>query len=162
MTSNHESVEPSGRLSKSQPTLLVLDDEVSVRRLLVRILAREGYDIHEAATVEDAYLAASNLRRLDVFVTDAHVDGRDATDEVERFRALHPHLAVVLVSGCEPEVERAIVLERLGVKFLAKPFNPVQLREAIDFALRHGAATSTVVPIIVESFEQNPAVPRAR
>lgn len=162
MTANQESLEPDAPTTPTRPTLLVLDDEVSVRRLLVRILSRDGYQIHEAATIDEAYDFARTISRIDVFVTDANVDGKDASEEVERFRLLHPHLAVVLISGCEPETERASALDRLGVKFLAKPFNPPQLRDAIDVAMRHGAATSTVVPIVAESFASNPALPQAR
>jgi CheY-like chemotaxis protein len=151
MTSTNDSLEPNGAMSSTKPNLLVLDDEASVRRLLVRLLSREGYAIHETATIEHAYSTAQSLTRLDVLVTDAHVDGADASREVERFRALHPHLAVVLVSGCEPDSDRAEILERLGVKFLAKPFSPLQLREAIDTAMRHGVATSAVVPFVADS-----------
>jgi DNA-binding NtrC family response regulator len=151
MTSTNDSLEPSGANSETKPSLLVLDDEVSVRRLLVRLLSRDGYEIHESATIEHAYSTAHSLARLDVWVTDANVDGNDASAQVERFRALHPHLAVVLISGCEPERDRADRLELLGVKFLAKPFSQVQLREAIGTAMRHGSATSTVVPFVAET-----------
>jgi CheY-like chemotaxis protein len=130
----------------SMPHLLVLDDEVSVRKLIVRILSRENdYIIHETSTVGQAYEAAQGLGRLDVWVTDANVDGSDATLEVQRFRTLHPQLAIVLVSGCEPEVDRRALLSDLGVIFLAKPFSPVQLRQAVDLAQRRGNSNSAVV-----------------
>jgi two-component system OmpR family response regulator/two-component system phosphate regulon response regulator OmpR len=134
-----------------------LDDETSVRKLLVRLLAREGYAIHETATLAEAYEVASSLERLDVWVTDAHVEDRDASREVERFRALNPHLAVVLVSGCEPDCDRADELNQLGVVFLAKPFTPVQLHEAVDVALRHGMAASTTVPLNADAAVALPA-----
>jgi DNA-binding response OmpR family regulator len=151
MNATNDSIEPNVGVPTARANLLVLDDEASVRKLLVRILARDGYTVHETATIEDAYATAESLPRLDVWVTDAHVDGNDASREVERFRALHPHLAVVLVSGSDPESDRVDSLDRLGVKFVAKPFTPVQLREAIEIAMRHGAATSTVVPIAGEN-----------
>lgn len=130
----------------SMPHLLVLDDEDSVRKLIVRILSRSSdYIIHETATVDQAYEAAQSLSRLDVWVTDANVEGSDATLEVQRFRTLHPQLAIVLVSGCEPELDRRAVLTDLGVIFLAKPFSPVQLRQAVDLAQRRGNSNSAVV-----------------
>lgn len=150
MTTNASS-ESNGEAPPRRPNLLVLDDETSVRKLLVRLLARLGYEVHETSTVADALEMAQSLERLDVWVTDAHVEGEDASREVERFRRLHPHLAIVLVSGCEPEFERAAELDRQGVVFLAKPFSPAQLQESVDTALRHGVATSTVVPIAAES-----------
>lgn len=151
MNSNQDSLEPICENPSPKPHLLVLDDETSVRKLLVRLLTRDGYEIHESATIQSAYAEALAVERLDVWVTDAHVDGSDASYEVERFRALHPRLAVVLVSGCDPDADRAEALQQLGVVFLAKPFSPAQLRDAVDLAQRHGAATSTVVPAVAES-----------
>jgi DNA-binding response OmpR family regulator len=150
MSPSNDRFAPSAESPSSKPNLLVLDDEESVRKLLVRLLSRGGYQIHESATIDQAYAKASELDRLDVWVTDAHVEGGDATLEVERFRAIHPHLAVVLVSGCEPDPDRLTLLNQLGVMFVAKPFTPAQLNEAIGAALRHGSATSTVVPILTE------------
>jgi DNA-binding response OmpR family regulator len=148
MTPTKESLEPSRGIPSAKPNLLILDDEVSVRKLLVRLLARDGYAIHETGTVAEAYAVAQSLERLDVWVTDAHVEDSDASREVERFRALHPRLAIVLVSGCDPDIDRAEALDQLGVVFLAKPFSPLQLHEAVDLAFRHGMAGSTTVPLI--------------
>ncbi len=156
MNPSNESREPNGGIPSNKPNLLVLDDEASVRKLLVRLLARDGYAVHETATIADAFAVAQSLERLDVWVTDAHVDESDASREVERFRALHPHLAVVLVSGCDPDIDRAETLERLGVIFLAKPFSPAQLHDAVDVALRHGVASSTTVPLIAERAAAQP------
>lgn len=155
MTSIKESFE-SDKTSTQKPQLLVLDDEASVRKLIVRILARDGYEIHETSTIAEAHAAAQSLARLDVWVTDANVDGSDASLEVERFRALHPNLAVVLVSGCDPEADRHAILTQLGVIFLAKPFTPVQLREAVDLSLRRGSTTSAVVCVAALASEAAP------
>lgn len=146
MTSTHDSCETDVSKNASKPHMLVLDDEASVRKLMVRIMARDdSYEIHETATIEQAYEVAQSVARIDVWVTDANVEGSDASLEVQRFRALHPQLAIVLVSGCDPEPDRHAQLTQLGVVFLAKPFSPVQLRQAVDLALRHGQANSTVV-----------------
>jgi len=146
MTTTQDS---NGTVKSGKANLLVLDDEISVRKLLVRLLTKLDYNVHETATIDEAYVVAHSVERLDVWVTDAHVENRDASLEVERFRELHPHLAVVLVSGCEPNCDRADILEELGVVFLAKPFSPADLIGAVDNALRHGLASSTTVPLNV-------------
>jgi signal transduction histidine kinase/ActR/RegA family two-component response regulator len=132
-------------------SLLVLDDEEPVRRLLVRLLLREGYTVADAATLDEAIERAKGMERLDVWVTDANVDGKDATFSVAKIRAFHPTVAVVLVSGREPDADRMEELSQQGVRFLQKPFTPAELREAIDTALRHGSATSAVVPLASEA-----------
>jgi signal transduction histidine kinase/ActR/RegA family two-component response regulator len=147
MTASHPPIQTNG----SPLNLLVLDDEEPVRRLLVRLLVREGYSVVDAATLDDAINRAKGMERLDVWVTDANVDGKDATFSVSKIRAIHPAAAVVLVSGREPDVDRMEELSQQGVRFLQKPFTPTELREAIDTALRHGSATSGVVPLASEA-----------
>jgi two-component system cell cycle sensor histidine kinase/response regulator CckA len=138
---------PSGQPNGNAPTLLVLDDEEQVRRLMVRLLTRDGYNIVEAAELKDAIAKAKTTPRLDVWVTDANVDGTDATNYVTEMRELHPNVAIVLVSGREPEQDKMDELEKHGVTFLAKPFTPTELRQSIDQAYRRGLATSTVVSL---------------
>jgi two-component system cell cycle sensor histidine kinase/response regulator CckA len=143
MSADTPSVQPNG----NAPTLLVLDDEEQVRRLMVRLLTRDGYNIVEAAELKDAFVKAKTTPRLDVWVTDANVDGTDATNYVSEMRELHPNVAIVLVSGREPEQDKMEELEKHGVTFLAKPFTPAELRQSIDQAYRRGLATSTVVSL---------------
>ncbi|MGC4068322.1 MAG: hybrid sensor histidine kinase/response regulator [Polyangiaceae bacterium] len=150
MTASHPPVQTNG----APLSLLVLDDEEPVRRLLVRLLVREGYSVVDSATLDQALERAKGMERLDVWVTDANVDGKDATFSVSKVRALHPTVAVVLVSGREPDNDRMEELAEQGVRFLQKPFTPAELREAIDTALRHGSATSAVVPLVSEGLVQ--------
>jgi signal transduction histidine kinase/FixJ family two-component response regulator len=138
----------------TKPNLLVLDDEETVRRLLVRLLTRDGYTITEASTLPEALKKASDAGRLDVWVTDANVEGTDATTGIAAMRELHPNLAIVLISGREPDPDRMEVLTAQGVRFLAKPFAPAELRQAIDEAYLHGSATSAVVPLPQDSTQR--------
>jgi signal transduction histidine kinase/CheY-like chemotaxis protein len=147
MSSNTPSVPPNGNDAR----LLVLDDEDQVRRLMVRLLTREGYHVDEAATLRSALEKAKETARLDVWVTDANVGGTDATSAISEMRRMHPNVAIVLVSGREPDDEQMEILQNEGVTFLAKPFTPAELRQSIDQAYRHGLATSTVVPLASES-----------
>lgn len=151
MTANDPTRFPQG----TAPHLLVLDDEETVRRLLVRLLTRDGYDITEAATLPAALQKASCAKRLDVWVTDANVEGTDATTGVVAMRELHPNIAIVLISGREPDADRMEVLTAQGVRFLAKPFAPAELRAAIDEACQHGSATSAVVALPQDAPHRN-------
>jgi signal transduction histidine kinase/CheY-like chemotaxis protein len=147
MSADTPSVQPNG----NAPKLLVLDDEEQVRRLMVRLLSRDGYNIIEAAGLREALEKAKSTDRLDVWVTDANVDGTDATDAVADMRQLHPNVAIVLVSGREPDQDKMDLLQEQGVTFLPKPFTPAELRQSIDQAYRRGLATSTVVSLSAES-----------
>ena len=135
------------RDDRTTPQLLVLDDEEPVRRLLVRLLGREGYIISEASNLDEALTKARALDRLDVWVTDANVNGVDATTAIATMRQRHPSLAIVLVSGAEPDSKHMAQLTADGVRYLAKPFTPADLRKAIEEAYQQVSATSVVVPL---------------
>lgn len=119
-------------------TILVLEDDISVRHISVRMLRGLGYKVIEAATGSDArrLLSENGGRRIDLLLTDLvmpHMSGRRFADSL---RAAHPDTKVLFISGyleeslqpsdrCEPEMF-----------FLAKPFDSEQLatkvREALD------------------------------
>ncbi len=73
--------------------VLVADPDQPIRRLLVGILSAAGYDV-----IERASIAASGLqRRLDLALIDASLAGQP--DAVERIRAAHPGVKIVLMSA---------------------------------------------------------------
>jgi two-component system cell cycle sensor histidine kinase/response regulator CckA len=130
---------PSGKKPRGgTETILVLEDDISVRHISVRMLRGLGYDVIEAANGNDArrLLSENGGRRIDLLLTDLvmpHMSGRRFADSL---RAAHPDTKVLFISGyleeslqpsdrCEPEMF-----------FLAKPFDSEQLatkvREALD------------------------------
>ena len=117
----------------SRSVLLVEDDE-RVRRLVRFTLQGQGYAVTEAGGGEAALRLLTPDRKVDLLVTDLVMPGIDGRDLATRVRVLRPDVGVVFVSGYVPDLRR---LEGLpGAMFLPKPFTPLELIKTVERALR--------------------------
>ena len=122
------------------PTVLVVDDEPSVRTLAAAMLRRAGYAVVEAADGAEAErLAAGHVGRIDVLLTDIVMPGTRGPELADRLRAVRPELRVVYMSGFRDTAMLADV-ERGEAVFLGKPF----VGSALLAAIRRTAAAGTV------------------
>jgi len=105
-------------------TVLVVEDEPSVRNLVVRTLADQGYHVIEANNGQRGYdLALRHLAEIDLVVTDVVMPRLGGADMVRRLRLSIPHLKVIFVSGhSEDELESSDIANP-RTEFLYKPFN---------------------------------------
>ncbi|MBA2586353.1 MAG: PAS domain-containing protein [Chthoniobacterales bacterium] len=127
------------KLPTGSERILVLEDDVSVRHISVRILRGLGYDVIEAANGDDAQrlVAQENGdRKIDLLLTDMvmpHMSGRRFADWLREAR---PTTKVIFVSGYLEESLHPGDRRDGEMFFLAKPFDPEQLaskiREALD------------------------------
>ncbi len=117
----------------SRSVLLVEDDE-RVRRLVRFTLQGQGYAVTEAGGGEAALRLLTPDRKVDLLVTDLVMPGIDGRELATRVRVLRPDVGVVFVSGYVPDLRR---LEGLpGAMFLPKPFTPLELIKTVERALR--------------------------
>jgi two-component system cell cycle sensor histidine kinase/response regulator CckA len=109
-------------------TILLVEDEASVRISARRLLERHGYTVVEARHgVEALQLAEEPGRYFDVVVTDVVMPEMGGRELVERLRARQPSLKVLFMSGY---TERAISSDGTmppGTAFVEKPFTVDQL-----------------------------------
>ncbi len=109
-------------LGGQEITILVVDDEPDIRRLLVALLAHE-YTVIAAANADEALSVCSRIPMPDLLVTDIVRPGMDGVDFANRMMETDPDLPVLFISGCVPD---KTVLSRFSGKhraFLPKPFN---------------------------------------
>ncbi|MFO0710261.1 MAG: protoglobin domain-containing protein [Sandaracinus sp.] len=117
-----------------RPRVLVVDDEPSVRHVLVRLLAKMDVVTLQAGTAREA-LAILESHTIDLLVTDVMLGpGMTGSDLGRLARSRHPGLPVVYVSGF---TRAELHLDDLGPGewFLAKPFAAAVLRETVRTAL---------------------------
>jgi two-component system cell cycle sensor histidine kinase/response regulator CckA len=123
-------------------SILVLEDDISVRHIAVRVLRSLGYDVLEAATGDDAQqlIGERKDKRIDLLLTDMvmpHMSGRHFADWL---RKTSPQTKVVFISGYLEESLHPGDRRDHEMFFLPKPFDPEQLalkiREALDFVTR--------------------------
>jgi two-component system, cell cycle sensor histidine kinase and response regulator CckA len=117
-------------------TVLIVEDEDGVRRLLRHVLESRGYKCLEAIDGEDALRIYQNAGQIHLVVTDMimpHMGGRELAG---RLLALDPRVRIVFMSGYTDDVLiRTGELGR-GMPFLQKPLRPealvARVREALD------------------------------
>jgi DNA-binding response OmpR family regulator len=104
-------------------TVLVVDDEPSLRLLLRVNLELEGLRVLEAGTLDEAR-ALLELEHVDVVVLDVHLGPGDGRDLLDELRASESATRVVMLTGSvEPTGGRFAAADRV----ITKPFEPVQL-----------------------------------
>jgi CheY-like chemotaxis protein len=115
-------------------TVLIVDDEPSVRMIAKTILAGAGYAVAEAADAEAARAAvAGRPRPFDLIFLDLSLTGESGASLIPEVRAQMPGSRILLVSGSSAEDA-----EGLADAFLSKPFTRAALLEAVRRVLAGG------------------------
>jgi PAS domain S-box-containing protein len=116
----------------SSETVLVLEDEAQVRRVVVAMLQRGGYRVIEATRAEEALEVARDPgRTIDLLLTDIVMPGMSGPEVVRKMREIRPDLKAICMSGYTDEtVVRHGILES-GIAFLQKPITPDSLRQKV-------------------------------
>lgn len=122
--------------ARGSKTLLVVEDQDSVRSLIVGVLMQEGYRVIEAAKVEDALRVAASLPEpVQALVTDIIMPNMTGFVLAERLRQVWPDLRVLFMSGYSG-IDMSILLDKPRNALIQKPFLSKdlveQLREFLD------------------------------
>jgi two-component system, cell cycle sensor histidine kinase and response regulator CckA len=122
-------------------TILLVEDEQSVRELTLRILTKEGYEVLVAGNGREALeLMAREPRHIDLLLTDVMMPEINGPELAERVREQRADIRIVFMSGyTEDAVFRNGMLEK-GSVFVAKPFSPALLLRRIRAVLDSEAA----------------------
>jgi len=124
--------------------VLVVEDELVVRRFVARTLREFGYEVAEASSVEEAEAEhGSELEGFALLLADFMLPGRSGITMVKSITARRPDLAVVLTSGHavrESELQFALVSRH---QYLEKPFTDEELLAAVQFALERSGDLSS-------------------
>jgi two-component system cell cycle sensor histidine kinase/response regulator CckA len=128
-----------GGAGAHRETLLVVEDEPAVRKVVERVLKRAGYRALLAGTGEEALdLLAREPQAVALLVTDVVMPGMSGAELAGRARGVRPGLPVLFMSGYDDEVVSHHGVLNAGVEFIQKPFSPQVLarrvREVLDGA----------------------------
>ena len=116
------------RLPRGTETILLVEDEPTVRDLAVRILRRQGYTLLEASDGNEALrLLEEHGGPVHLLLTDVVMPGLSGRELAARAQAAQPGIKVLFVSGyTDDAILQHRLLER-GVVLLQKPFTPDSL-----------------------------------
>jgi two-component system phosphate regulon response regulator OmpR len=118
--------------------ILVVDDDVRLRELLVRYLSEQGYVVEAASdgAVMDKLLAQ---QEYDLLVLDLMMPGEDGLTICRRLRGTGKDIPIIMLTAKGDEVDRIVGLEMGADDYLPKPFNPRELLARINAVLRRRA-----------------------
>jgi DNA-binding response OmpR family regulator len=125
--------------------ILVVEDEVPIRKLIGFNLQRSNYDVIEAENGEEAiklvHAHSPSLVLLDLMLPDS-----DGFEICTKLRETHPDLPIVIVSARGQDMEKIMGLELGADDYIVKPFNPLELVARIRSVLRRTTLSSSKLP----------------
>jgi len=131
---------PAAALRGSE-TILVLEDEARVRKLVCEVLAGRGYRVLEAVRGEEAIrMAAEHRGRIHLLLTDVVMPEMSGPQVLEQIRARHPNMKVLFMSGYTDEAMMHHGILDSGAPFLQKPFLPDALARKVREVLAPSAS----------------------
>lgn len=125
----------TGTDAANKATILLVDDEQSVRAIVLKILRRAKYDVIDAENGEAALgVADAHNGGIDLLITDMYMPGLRGPEVAQRLGAKRRGLRVLFMSGYADQDARTAVPS--GANFLNKPFSGKDLVAAVEAALK--------------------------
>ncbi len=125
---------PLALASAAVSRILIADDDVDLCEMLRLVLEKAGYEVDVAADGEQA-IRAYEQHPADVLITDLFMPGRDGLETVQFFRARHPALRIIAISGggySGQTTDHLSVARTAGADLsFRKPFDVARLLEGI-------------------------------
>ena len=129
--------------------LLVVDDEPTVREVVVGYLRRDGHIVVEAAD-GDAAVALIESETFDLVVLDMMLPGTNGFDILRGIRSVGD-MPVIMLTARADEADRVAGLELGADDYVVKPFSPRELAARVNGVLRR--SSSTPVPSEARALE---------
>ena len=117
------------------PTILIVDDEDSVRRFVERVLQDAGYRTATASGGPDAIEAAARLGSFELLVTDVMMPQMTGDELARRLRLKEPDLKILYLTGFSDRLFKDKVTLWEDEAFLDKPCSVKSLKEAVSLLI---------------------------
>jgi two-component system, OmpR family, KDP operon response regulator KdpE len=132
--------------SQSSPVVLVIDDEVQIRRFLRAGLELDGFVVQDAETGAEA-LKAVTLKQPDLVILDLGLPDMDGSEVLERLRSWSSVPTIVL-SVRSNEAEKVKLLESGADDYVVKPFGMAELLARAHAAMRRQVRGTSDEPVV--------------
>jgi DNA-binding NtrC family response regulator len=117
-----------------KPHILIVDDEEIVVRSCARILDGDAYRVETELDPREA-LRRIDENGFDLLVLDIMMPGVDGLQVLQHVKERHPDVDVIMMTGLS-QIQTAVEAMKLGAfDYLAKPFDPAELKLAVDRAV---------------------------
>ena len=123
------------KIKKIKPSILLIDDDESIRKNVSRMLEREGFNVKSARDGAQA-LEKSQLRHYDLALVDIRLPDMQGTKLLRMLREENPEIKEIIITGY-PSIENAVqaIDDRVDA-YVTKPFNSSDLLAKIREILK--------------------------
>ncbi len=116
----------------SENSILIVDDEESIRNVLKSHLEAEGYEVFTAEKLK----SINNFRDIDIVLLDVRLPDANGIDSIKSIKTLFPYCEVIVITAYEKDAYSAVKAIKNGAfDYLVKPFKLSELSLTIENAL---------------------------
>ena len=117
-------------------TLLVIEDDTSLREVLCTVLQTAGFAVHSAASAEES-LPILKAERLDCVLADFKLPGMNGIELLRKVRELFPRLPYVLMTAFGSVAVAVEAMKSGATDYISKPFEPSALGSMLRDVIKH-------------------------
>src|SRR5450432_2926524 len=117
--------------------ILVADDELNLRRVLVALLRREGHEVVQAASGLEAI---DRLADVDVVITDLRMPGADGMEVLRSASKNHPQVPVIMITAYGSVGQAVEAIKAGAFDYIEKPFEADSIRVIVEKAIGQASA----------------------
>lgn len=143
------------------PQILVVDDDVEIRKLLARYVQEQGFRVQLASKCAEVRERIVT-NQIDLMVLDVMLPDGSGLDLCRDLRVMKSNIPIILLTALKEDIDRIIGLEIGADDYLGKPFNPRELVARIRAVLRRGRDNRSASPdttrYMFEGFTADPSI----
>ncbi|MCL2790604.1 MAG: sigma-54 dependent transcriptional regulator [Desulfobulbus sp.] len=116
-------------------TILVVDDELSMREFLKILLTKEGYTVTTAAESKAA-LALAGQHPFDLVISDIRMPGMSGLDLLPQLKQLQPDVGVIMITAFASPDDAVMAMKGGAFDYITKPFSVDEIKSVIRAVLK--------------------------
>jgi len=133
-------------MSETNPIVLIVDDEIQIRRFLRAGFELNNFNVHEVGTGGEAIRSAT-LQPIDLLIVDLGLPDMDGSEVVERIRSWSA-MPIIVLSVRSDEQQKVKLLELGADDYIVKPFGMAELMARVRVALRRQMRAASGEPTV--------------
>ena len=124
-------------MNENKKTILIVEDELMISRLMDRLLTKTGYEVLTAATgTEGIEKFRERISDIELVILDMSLPNMNGAEVLKILRAEKPGIRVLLSSGWVPAEVDALFVDNRPDGFLSKPFQTTVLLQKVEELLK--------------------------
>jgi two-component system nitrogen regulation response regulator GlnG len=135
------------------PTVLIADDDRSIRTVLTQALGRSGYQVRSTSNAATLWRWVEDGEG-DLVITDVVMPDENGLDLIPRIRRLRPELRVIVMSAQSTLMTAVKATQRGAFEYLPKPFDLQELLSVVGRALMAPAPEGPPKPVVVRDADE--------